>query len=49
MNLAQRIEHTNLSPMLTLADVDRLVEEAVQHNFWNMCTSILGEARQARD
>ncbi len=49
MNLAQRIEHTNLSPMLTLADVDRLVEEAVQHNFFGICVPPFWVKRARRE
>jgi deoxyribose-phosphate aldolase len=49
MNLAQRIEHTNLSPMLTIADVDRLVEEAVQHNFFGICVPPFWVKRARRE
>jgi deoxyribose-phosphate aldolase len=31
------IEHTALSPTLTVSDVDRLVEEAIQHNLFGIC------------
>jgi deoxyribose-phosphate aldolase len=37
MNLARYIEHTNLSPTLTIADIDKLVEEAKQYNFLGVC------------
>ncbi len=35
--LASYIEHTNLSPTLTIQDIDRLVEEAKQFNFLGVC------------
>ncbi len=37
MNLAAFIEHTNLSPTLTIADIDRLVGEARQFGFLGVC------------
>ncbi len=37
MNLASYIEHTNLSPTLTIGDIDRLVEEAKQQHFLGIC------------
>ena len=37
MNIASFIEHTNLSPVLTIKDIDRLVAEAVQHKFFGIC------------
>ncbi len=37
MEIASYIEHTNLSPTLTISDVDRLVDEAVQHRFLGIC------------
>lgn len=37
MNLAAFIEHTNLSPTLTIADIDRLVDEARQFGFLGVC------------
>jgi deoxyribose-phosphate aldolase len=37
MEIALRIEHTNLNPTITLHDVDKLVEEAIQHHFLGIC------------
>jgi deoxyribose-phosphate aldolase len=37
MNLASYIEHTNLSPTLTIRDVDKLVDEARQFGFLGIC------------
>jgi deoxyribose-phosphate aldolase len=37
MNLASYIEHTNLSPSLTIAAIDKLVEEAKQFGFVGIC------------
>lgn len=36
-NLSHYIEHTNLSPTLTIKDSDKLVEEAKQYNFLGIC------------
>ncbi|MCS6973520.1 MAG: deoxyribose-phosphate aldolase [Cyclobacteriaceae bacterium] len=49
MELAQRIEHTNLSPVLTIADVDRLVEEAAQFNFFGICVPPFWVKRAKRE
>jgi deoxyribose-phosphate aldolase len=37
MNVAAYIEHTNLSPTLTIRDIDNLVEEASQFGFLGIC------------
>lgn len=37
MNLPSYIEHTNLSPILTISDIDKLVDEAKQHSFFGVC------------
>jgi deoxyribose-phosphate aldolase len=37
MNIASFIEHTNLSPQLTIADIDKLVDEARQFGFHGVC------------
>lgn len=37
MNIAQYIEHTNLSPTLTIGDVDRLTAEASEFGFKGIC------------
>jgi deoxyribose-phosphate aldolase len=37
MNVASFIEHTNLSPKLTIADIDKIVDEAKQFSFAGVC------------
>jgi deoxyribose-phosphate aldolase len=37
MNLSSYIEHTNLSPVLTISDIDKLVDEAKKHSFFGVC------------
>jgi deoxyribose-phosphate aldolase len=37
MDLSKYIEHTNLSPTLTIKDIDKLVEEAKQYKFLGVC------------
>lgn len=37
MNIAQYIEHTNLSPTLTIQSIDKLVDEARQYKFLGVC------------
>jgi deoxyribose-phosphate aldolase len=37
MNIASYIEHTNLSPTLTISDIDKVIEEAKQHGFLGVC------------
>lgn len=37
MNIASFIEHTNLQPILTVNDIDRLVDEAEQYSFLGVC------------
>ena len=37
MNLSSFIEHTNLSPTLTIKDIDQLVIDAKQYNFLGIC------------
>lgn len=37
MNLAAHLEQTNLSPTLTIQDIDKLVAEAKQYNFFGIC------------
>lgn len=37
MNLATYIEHTNLSPGLTINDIDKLVDEAAANGFVGVC------------
>lgn len=49
MNIASYIEHTNLSPALTVSDIDRLVEEAVQFNFLGICVPPFWVKRARRE
>jgi deoxyribose-phosphate aldolase len=37
MNIASFIEHTNLSPQLTIGDIDKLVDEAKHFGFVGVC------------
>ena len=37
MDIASYIEHTNLSPILTIKDIDQLVVEANQFHFFGIC------------
>jgi deoxyribose-phosphate aldolase len=37
VTVASYIEHTNLSPLLTIADIDQLVADAIQYNFFGIC------------
>lgn len=49
MNLAAHIEHTNLSPVLTIRDIDRLVEEARQYSFMGVCVPPFWVKRAQRE
>jgi deoxyribose-phosphate aldolase len=49
MNIAQHIEHTNLSPVLTIGDVDKLVDEAKQFNFVGVCVPPFWVKRAKRE
>lgn len=49
MNLASYIEHTNLSPVLTIRDIDKLVEEAKQHSFFGICVPPFWVKRAQRE
>ena len=49
MNLAAYIEHTNLSPALTIGDIDRLVEEAKQFSFFGVCVPPFWVKRAERE
>jgi len=49
MNLAQRIEHTNLSPTLTIRDIDKLVDEARQFGFLGVCVPPFWVKRAQRE
>jgi deoxyribose-phosphate aldolase len=49
VNLAARIEHTNLSPALTIAAIDELVEEARQYGFFGVCVPPFWVKRAQRE
>jgi len=49
MNLAQYIEHTNLSPTLTIRDIDKLVDEARQFGFLGVCVPPFWVKRAQRE
>jgi deoxyribose-phosphate aldolase len=49
VNVATRIEHTNLSPTLTIKDIDRLVEEARQYGFFGICVPPFWVKRAQRE
>jgi len=49
MNVAGYIEHTNLSPILTIRDIDKLVEEARQYNFYGVCVPPFWVKRAKRE
>jgi deoxyribose-phosphate aldolase len=49
MNLAAYIEHTNLSPTLTIRDIDILVDEARQFGFLGVCVPPFWVKRAQRE
>src|SRR5437879_13299658 len=49
MNVAPFIEHTNLSPTLTIKDIDRLVEDAKQFGFLGVCVPPFWVKRARRE
>lgn len=49
MELCHYIEHTNLSPTLTISDIDALVEEAVTHQFFGVCVPPFWVKRAKRE
>jgi deoxyribose-phosphate aldolase len=49
MNIAQYIEHTNLSPVLTIGDIDKLVDEARAHKFLGVCVPPFWVKRAKRE
>lgn len=49
MDLARYIEHTNLSPTLTIQAIDQLVEEARQYNFRGVCVPPFWVKRARRE
>lgn len=48
-SLSSVLEHTNLSPTLTLADIDRLVEEAREHALLGVCVPPFWVKRASRE
>jgi deoxyribose-phosphate aldolase len=49
MNVASFIEHTNLSPTLTISDIDKLVEEASLFGFLGICVPPFWVKRARRE
>jgi deoxyribose-phosphate aldolase len=49
MNIASYIEHTNLSPTLTIGAIDKLVDEARAHNFVGVCVPPFWVKRAQRE
>lgn len=49
MNIAEFIEHTNLSPTLTIGDIDKLVDEASQFGFFGVCVPPFWVKRASRE
>jgi deoxyribose-phosphate aldolase len=47
--LNRYIEHTNLSPTLTIQDIDKLVAEAKQHHFLGVCVPPFWVKRAKRE
>lgn len=46
--LARKIDHTPLSPTATVADIDRLCDEAVKFGFWSVCIGPANVPRTAQ-
>ena len=49
MRISSYIEHTNLSPLLTIGDIDRLVAEANQFEFFGVCVPPFWVKRAKRE
>lgn len=49
MEIAVRIEHTNLSRELTISDIDQLVEEANAYGFYGICVPPFWVKRAKRE
>jgi deoxyribose-phosphate aldolase len=47
--IASYIEHTNLSPTLTIKDIDQLVEDANKHRFFGICVPPFWVKRAKRE
>lgn len=48
-NLASYLEHTNLSPTLTIRDIDQLVSDAVTHSLFGVCVPPFWVKRARRE
>ncbi len=48
-DIARYIEHTNLSPTLTIKDIDRLVDDARQYNLLGVCVPPFWVKRAQRE
>ena len=49
LNLNRFIEHTALKPTLTDKDIDRLIEEAIEHEFLGICVPTFWVKKASRD
>ncbi len=49
VNLASRIEHTNLLPTVTIKDIDKLVDEAREFGFFGICVPPFWVKRARRE
>lgn len=49
MSIAAHIEHTNLSAVLTIGEVDRLVDEAKRYGFFGVCVPPFWVKRASRE
>jgi deoxyribose-phosphate aldolase len=49
MDIGSYIEHTNLSPILSIKDIDKLVEEAGEFNFIGICVPPFWVKRAKRE
>ncbi|QOI97126.1 MAG: deoxyribose-phosphate aldolase [Flammeovirgaceae bacterium] len=49
MNIASRIEHTNLSPTLTIREIDKLVTDAREFGFFGICVPPFWVKRARRE
>jgi deoxyribose-phosphate aldolase len=49
MDVSSYIEHTNLSPTLTIREIDKLVDEARTHKFYGICVPPFWVKRARRE
>ena len=49
MEIASKIEHTNLNPAITIQQVDQLVAEACEHKFFGICVPPFWVKRAKRE